>query len=137
MSNRFEHVTRIPVVLAILHFLFILPVPTTANDLITEIKQVRSHNRGNQVDVTSLVEQYLKIGTATEDAISFLENNGFRVTRMRRNRLRQEQFDAIYAARYDLRKWYSFGFGDVIRIIVYSSGERVSSISGYISYMAL
>lgn len=136
MTNRFEQVRRTPFVLLTL-LLFILPVPTTAKDLVTEIKQVRNHNRSAQVDVTSLVQQYLKTGTAIGEAISFLEKNGFQVTLKRRSELRQKQFDAIYIARYDTRKWYSFGFGDVIRIILYSSDERVFSISGYISYMAL
>jgi len=115
-----------------------------AQTLIDDILYAREKNKSEKdyspaevFSVTEIVKNHIPLNTELQSALHTLKENKFKIQTLEKLTREKKQYDQIYQAVYDPRKWYWFGFGDVVTITLYVNQGKVQNISGSIKYMAL
>lgn len=103
-----------------------------SSNLVKEIKTFRKTNRKANIEITMLIENYIPKGISKQEAIVFLEDNGFKVHLTPKKGAKPEYIVGQINNRGDL-----LGFYDEYRIVLDVEGEKVTKSWGAIFYHAL
>jgi hypothetical protein len=105
--------------------------------MLDDVLSFRKTNTDSNVDITTVVANHISIGDKVDDSLRVLSENSFTYRINETLMEMKPQYDVIYSAGHDTRKWYNFGFGDVIEIYLFVKSNVVEKIYAKIVYRSL
>ncbi len=101
-------------------------------DIVSDVWELRKENRYAKVDISSIVQKYILVGTSKSDVEIYLKSHGFK-WEDKTNPLDDSRLVARY---YEKSFSAMLGFYDEIRVIVEFENKVVKNAEGWLFFHA-